>query len=316
MYRIKTDSLTLRLEILRVDALKPHETVLPQMVSRLSAEFQNRANLNNPIIVDQNLIVLDGNHRAHVFRQLGFRYIPVCRINYLNPAAKLRYWYRMMPNVTDSRPIFQAVATHGGRLSSAADQAEMHRLLRQNPLHCGLQHRGRHWVLRMPEASTRNAVAAYEWVDRLQSAIARGGIAMQYVPCRHARDPAHCRQWGPSAAILWTPLITKEMVVAAAGSDRVFPPKSTRHIIPARPLNVNVSSRWFNDAVSEDEINQRFARFLENKTLLRFGPGQVLDGRFYEEELYVFRDRRQHRKPTGPVHCRKGQCHECRKPIH
>ena len=33
-----------------------------------------------------------------------------------------------------------------------------------------------------------------------------------------------------------------------------------------------------------------FIDFLKKKKLRRFGPGQVIDGRYYEEELFIFLD--------------------------
>jgi hypothetical protein len=81
------------------------------------------------------------------------------------------------------------------------------------------------------------------------------------------------------------------MVVASATKGDVLPPKTTRHLIPARPLNVNVPVRWFKEDLSLERINQRFSKYLENKSIRHFGPGQVIDGRYYEEELFVFYDR-------------------------
>jgi len=40
-----------------------------------------------------------------------------------------------------------------------------------------------------------------------------------------------------------------------------------------------------------DEINKRFSELLKRKGVKRFGPGQVVNGRYYEEELFVFYDK-------------------------
>jgi len=63
-------------------------------------------------------------------------------------------------------------------------------------------------------------------------------------------------------------------------------------LIPARPLNVNIPTPWFKENITLEEINRRFARFLQAKGMRRLSPGQVIDGRFYEEELFVFFDKR------------------------
>jgi len=89
-------------------------------------------------------------------------------------------------------------------------------------------------------------------------------------------------------AVVWTPRLSKKAVIASAKKKQIFAPKTTRHVIPARPLNVNVPGFWLKENVSLEEINQRFETFLQTKQVRRFGPGQVIDGRYYEEELFVF----------------------------
>ena len=71
MFSIETEKLQLKLEIVLVESLSLHEQIIPKAANRLLLEFKNLANLQNPIIVDENNIVLDGNHRVSVARQLG-----------------------------------------------------------------------------------------------------------------------------------------------------------------------------------------------------------------------------------------------------
>jgi hypothetical protein len=82
------------------------------------------------------------------------------------------------------------------------------------------------------------------------------------------------------------------MVVDAASQGKVFAPKATRHLVAARPINVNVPVRWFREDAPLKEMNERFADFLRSKQVRRFGPGQVINGRYYGEEIFVFYDHR------------------------
>ena len=83
------------------------------------------------------------------------------------------------------------------------------------------------------------------------------------------------------------PRITKRDVVTTALSREVFVHKSTRHVIPARPLFVNVPIEWLN--MDLKEANKLLLEHLSKKKLRHLPPGQTLDRR-YEEELYVFSD--------------------------
>jgi hypothetical protein len=113
---------------------------------------------------------------------------------------------------------------------------------------------------------------------------------MQYVPCQSVCDNGFCEQLEKNTLVLWTPHITKDMQVEAARCGHVFTPKATRHLVSARPINVNVPIRWFRENISLSEINERFEEFLRKKTMRRFPPGQVINGRFYGEEVFVFFD--------------------------
>jgi len=106
------------------------------------------------------------------------------------------------------------------------------------------------------------------------------------------QEPGFSRRLRPDQAVIWTPHISKEMVVGAVRQGKRFTPKATRHLIPARPLNVNVPIGLFREDISLEEINTAFSEFLSEKSLRRFPPGQIINGRYYEEELFVFFDHR------------------------
>ena len=91
-------NLDLKLEILPVKSLIIHEQIIPNKAKMLKFQIINWAKLKNPIIVDENNIVLDGNHRATIFKKLGFRNICVCKIDYFNKSIKLKYWFRLIKN--------------------------------------------------------------------------------------------------------------------------------------------------------------------------------------------------------------------------
>ncbi|MCK4821516.1 hypothetical protein KA005_37465 [bacterium] len=54
----------MRLEVVPVEILLRHEETFSDVVDKFILEFKNWVYLQNPIIIDENNIVLDGNHRA------------------------------------------------------------------------------------------------------------------------------------------------------------------------------------------------------------------------------------------------------------
>ena len=125
-------------------------------------------------------------------------------------------------------------------------------------------------------------------IKEIQKKLAGKNASLKYVPCERVCECELDDEFGPADLIIWTPKLSKEMVVSAAKERKRFAPKTTRHLIPARPLNVNVPVHWFRENLSLEQINERFLNLLETKGVKRFGPGQVIDGRYYGEELFVF----------------------------
>lgn len=293
MFTIDTGEFSMRLAVVRVESLKEHEETLPQVADTLALELKNWAQLQNPIIVEKNHIVLDGNHRTFVFKKLGFRYISVCKIDYFSEHVGLRYWFRLLKGVRGTEGLRRIVQVMGGRIAPVNNRGSLSDALEASPLAIGVEHGGLYALVRFPAEVVRDAVTAYDTLERLQARLVQDGADLEYVPCQSLSDAGFCRQIEKTTLVIWTPRITKDMVIKAARSGRVFAPKATRHLVAARPIHVNVPIRWFRENISEKEINERFAAFLQRKGLRRFGPGQVIDGRYYGEEIFVFYDKKR-----------------------
>jgi hypothetical protein len=293
MFCIETETLRMELEIVRVESLLLHERILPHLAERLALEFKNWANLENPVIVDKNHIVLDGNHRTYVFKKLDFKYIPVCRIDYSDCSAQLRYWFRVIGNLKSLDDLKRIIAELGGHVQQVEGKEALKSALEKNCLCFGIQQANSFALVHFCEDLVCDAVGAYDALEKLQHLLAEKGMKVDYIPCQLVSEGRYCEGLDSSQMVIWTPQITKEMVVDAARTERVFAPKTTRHLIPARPLNVNVPTRWLKEEVSLEEINERFLVHLKSKEMRRLGPGQVVNGRYYEEELFVFYDKKR-----------------------
>jgi hypothetical protein len=290
MFCIETGSLKLELEVVHVDSLFQHEEILPHVADKLIFEFKNWTNLQNPVIVDKNYIVLDGNHRVFVFKKLKFKYISVCKVDYFNELTQLRYWFRLLGRIESLESLKQIINDMNGSLREVRDREALRKALENNNLSCGIQQGNFYASISFHEDVVNDAVSAYNALEKIQGELLQNGLKIEYIPCKSAHEGKFCDELKNGEIIIWTPQITKEMVVDAVKKKKRFAPKTTRHLIPARPLNVNVPTYWFKEDISLEEINKRFLKLLERKNLRRFSPGQVVGGRYYEEELFVFFD--------------------------
>ena len=290
MFCIETGALKLELEVVLVESLLQHEEILPHVAKELILEFRNWVNLQNPIIVDKNHIVLDGNHRAFAFKKLKFKYISVCKVDYFNEATQLRYWFRLLTNISNLDRLSKIVEDMNGSLRQVKDGETLRKTLENDNFSYGIQQGNLYASVSFNENTVNDAVSAYDVLEKIQNRLIEESTKLEYIPCQSVYESNFCDELKNDEIVIWTPRITKEMVVDAAKKEKKFAPKTTRHLIPARPLNVNVPIYWFKEDVSLERINKRFSDFLETKNLKRFGPGQVIDGRYYEEELFVFFD--------------------------
>ncbi len=124
----------------------------------------------------------------------------------------------------------------------------------------------------------------YEYLKQLERTLRSVGYKIGY---ETESDSVNKVKSGKALAAIVAPRITKRDVVTTALSGEVFVQKSTRHVIPARPLFVNVPIEWLN--MDLKEANKLLVEHLSKKKMKCLPPGQKLDRR-YEEELYVFSD--------------------------
>jgi L-serine kinase (ADP) len=291
MFYLESENFQLELQVVPVDALLQHEETISGPVRKLTLALKNQAHLHNPIIIDENNIVLDGNHRAFAFKKLNFRHIAVCRINYFHKETKLRYWYRHLTNSPRLNRIKGAVEELKGDWREISDKDSLKRALEEDRLCCGIQRGDFFASVRFRDDMVNDAVSAYGIFNQIQEKLVGEGATLEYIPCNHVHEADFCAGLNENEVVLWSPRITKEMVIDAARRQKIFTPKATRHLIPARPLNVNVPTEWFKEDISLEEINIRFKAHLERKKIQHLGPGQIVHGRYYEEELFVFFDK-------------------------
>jgi len=87
-------------------------------------------------------------------------------------------------------------------------------------------------------------------------------------------------------------LFKKHHIIDITKAGKVFTFKTTRRIIPDRPLGVDIPRAHLKDQdISVEKANRKLSELLKAKVLRRFSPGQIWWGRRYDGALYVFEDR-------------------------
>ena len=258
-----------------------HEEIIPEKMRELVEKIPHDGVWIHPIIVDSNsLVVLDGMHRVAAAKEIGYKYIPVCLVDYRNPNIKIGCWYRMFKSLSAEEA--EVALGEAGLTSTKKAYDEAQRLVEKRVAVTSMF--ARSWCI-AALGYTQGIKERYDSIKRIENALLSKGHLMGYSTDRDA--PARVAS-GEYSAGLMTPTVMKREVLDIALKGMVFSQKTTRHIIPARPMFVTVPTDWLKDDLSPEEANNRFRKHLTSKRVEKLPPGQILDRR-YDEELYVFK---------------------------
>ncbi len=78
------------IKIVLIEDLKPHEQVIEENLKKLIADLKRRKLIINPVIVDENnMVILDGHHRVAALKKLGYAKAPVYFVNYYDKSVRV-----------------------------------------------------------------------------------------------------------------------------------------------------------------------------------------------------------------------------------
>jgi hypothetical protein len=283
-YVISHEKMNLYISILDISSLHLHEETIPELLNALVETIRRDKVLKHPIIVDKRtLVVLDGMHRVAALERLNCEKIPVCLIDYENPAVTIGCWYRTIKGKNKEKDLNSQIQRLGTAVEEVRNLDETS--IGVSPIIAAVKKPNKSFLLRSPFKSFKEA---YEIIGRLENHLRKDGFKIGY---ETEADALRMLERNEVDAVLLTPKLTKEAVIETALSGKVFTYKATRHVIPARPLFLNVSLSLLKACEkSLDEVNRELKNMLEKKRLKKILAGSLLDGRRYEEDVYIFEE--------------------------
>jgi len=277
-FRIQHPKLTLKLSLEPVDRLHIHEEVIESALRRLVEEIRADRVVKHPVIVDEKtMVVLDGMHRVAALKELRCRLIPACLVDYDNPNILVSSWCRGIAGEDLGRAV-RLIEGLGLEVVSRPLEEAVGMLGREGVVAVVVSNQGCLTV----HGDVGDVKDVYDEVKRMESALRSGGYRVEYLT---EDDALRMARSGRLLASIVPPKVSKEAVRRVALRGEVFAHKTTRHVIPARPMFLNVPLDWLR--MGYEEANRLLYRNLSGRRVRRLPGGTVLDRR-YEEELYVF----------------------------
>lgn len=273
-------SFSLDIALVETKKLLLHEETIPEMLRSLTLKIGEDGVLRAPVIVDrETMVVLDGMHRVEALRGLGCWLTCVCLVDYSSPEIKVERWCRAVSNPFDAKAATDMAAQMGLRLTPRESRGAF------GAAGSSMIFKGSSYELSSPGM---DLLTLFKAVRELELKLRDSGFKVSY---ETDVDAMEMLVKGNAGAVICPPRIGKRHVLETALQGRVFVFKATRHIIPARPLGVDVSLSLLRDtSLSVEEANEKLSAILRRKQLRHLPPGTALNGRRYDEDLYVFED--------------------------
>ena len=259
------DYLLMELTVEPINDLHPHEEVKVANLSRLVESFRESKIQMDPIIVDaESNVILDGMHRYHAMWQLSretsVAYIVVCKINYSHPAVQLMNWHRVFEGLTTSESfkVLDRIQAEPNVIIEKVDEItginevlERHAIMALiNPQKRSPESPRDAWLITAENLDEWDILTRYRLIRQAEVTVMELRRTVQHVPDVDIIDdsPPRLKDEVRDFVVI-TPRITKQEVIEVSIKGQVFPPKSTRHSLPARPLRVNYPLKFLESQV-------------------------------------------------------------------
>ena len=255
--------------------LKPHEETIAEDLERLVDALRENPVLRHPIIADRTTgIVLDGTHRLAAIKQLKCNFIPSALVDYDDPQIRVERWFRQFSgrNVRNLENELRRL----GPKEVSHDECED-----------GLSKR--RWYATVGDPSiclafpvrSQNPYEMARDSHSIEMAARKHGVSIAY------QDNKDVKPGDSESRIMSTIKIKKGEVVEAVGKGKLFPPKSTRHIIPSRPLGGGVPIDWLQGS-DFSEAQSRYQEYIQSRKVKWLPEGSRVGSRRYLEEVFLF----------------------------
>jgi hypothetical protein len=269
------------LRVLPTKSLIPHEDYDPRRAERLSRRILEEGLLKNPPVVasipDSNCyVVLDGANRTMAFQAAGITHIVAQLVSYADPGVMLDTWYHVVSGMD--------IDAFEANLIEVAD-------MRLND--CTLQQARLALEAETAAAYIVCSSGVREVVTEIGQNITRLQLLKRIVSTyrgkadifRASNDIWEIQKpfYPEITALVVFPRLKPEDIMFAAANGEKVPSGITRHIIPARALNINIPI----GILMADWPLERKRQWLDEWWMERMAANAI---RFYAESTFSFNE--------------------------
>jgi hypothetical protein len=278
----------LRVALEDIWGVKLHERVIPDFIRNLKTSIVEDRVVKDPVVVDEEtLVILDGMHRVVALRELGYAYVPCCLIDYRLPIVRLGAWYRVITGGASIAQLVKLTRSTSNELKlTEPGSGNVDKLVGEGKALGALRSSNSAWLI--TAKNELDCREAYDLIYQIEEKLRLANLNISYQTELDARTQILNDE---SSTCLVVPTLTKDDVLRVALRGEVFAPKATRHVFPFRMLGLNVSLELLDGRkIGLAEANEKLQKTLSSRRLVKLPRGQLVNGRRYEEPIYVFGD--------------------------
>lgn len=266
------------LSIIPIDQVRPHEDTVPSFLDAIRRDMRRTGYQRDPILIDKKThVALDGMHRRAALISLHAKYAVCAEYDYLGQSVALERWLRYFVGPDDDLlssiisvfnmkpcPNFrEAVRTVDAGRSSLA-------LLSNRESYVSKEN----W----------NMLEMYRMLSEVDELFAKNDIEIDFVPESNKFNLFSSE----SVFVLYPPKLSKRNVLEIARKHAVLPYKTTRHVVPIRPMGIYFPLECLKNSTRK-ECDEELHRIV-NLSKVHVEQRHVwYEGRRYSEPLAIFR---------------------------
>ena len=280
LLRVQHKGLEVELRLVDAAKLRLHEEVFAEELLDVVDSLLATRVMRHPIVVDRNsAVVLDGTHRVEAARRLGLRWIPACLVDYASPAIRVDRWYKVITPPPMREVLELEFRRKDLKFESIVPEDALQKV-EKGEIACAVV--ASTWSLGFQLAA--GIWENYECVRQVEKSLASLGARLADA------DPASATEQlseGRIDLVLATPPVDKRAIVDGALSGKLFPPRSTRHVVPGRLLKLEAPI----EILAEQDLQkatEQLGSLIRDRKLKILPPNSKVNDRIYEEEVYIF----------------------------
>lgn len=269
------------LQVFATEKLLPHEEFDPRRIEKLAQRLRNDGILKHPPVVAQipnqeHYVILDGANRVMAFRHLGIPHIVAQLVEYKQPGLILDTWYHVVAGMSleDFNQELKRV-TGMNLVPCTISEARQALSIKEAAAYIvceeGVRKVCNSKEICEPDIGLLNRLV---WIYKGHANIFRASNDIWDIQKPYYPDI--------TALVIFPRLVPEDIINAACSSEKL-PTGISRHVIPARALNINIPI----SAMENDCSKEKKDDWLHGWLMERMAANSI---RYYAESTFSFNE--------------------------